>query len=183
MGEPHADALDEARIGVGFAGYCVLCNRIVVRDSDGGCPQGHPAEAVAGRLVLIDNEPVPHLGRFNIAAFLLPFIWGPAHEQWAGALFLPIWLFLDSIVGTAGKGGVPSTLGAVVVVGLTLAFQAFFATRANGAAYRRVIDRLSVEEYSRRQRAWTLAAAPVALFLAAWIVWFHAVVAPTLGTV
>jgi hypothetical protein len=170
----------DAVLGVRFAGYCVLCDRIVERVSDGSCPQGHPAEAVTGRIVLIDDAPVPALPRFNWAAFLLPFIWGPAHEEWAAALFLPIWLFMDSIISVANKGGIPTTVGGVIVVVLTLTFQAYYAKRANGVAYRRVIDTQSVEEYARRERIWAIASAPVALLLVVWMVWFHIVVAPTL---
>jgi hypothetical protein len=180
LAEPHAGGIDDARLDVRFAGYCAYCDRIVVREADGGCPEGHPAEGVAGRIVLVDDETPAQLPRFNVAAFLLPFIWGPAHEQWVGAVFLPIWLFLDSIVATAGKGGAPTTLAAVIVVALTLAFQAFFAKRANGVAFRRLIGRTTVAEFSRRQRAWAWGVGPFAVLLIAWTVWFRAVVAPTL---
>jgi hypothetical protein len=171
---------DDARLDVRFAGYCSHCDRIVVREPDGSCPQGHPAEAIAGKVVLVDGETPEQLPRFNLAAFALPFIWGPAHEQWVGAVFLPIWLFLDSIVASANKGGVPSAVGAVVVVAGTLGFQAFFAKRANGLAYRRVIGRTSVAEFSRRQRLWAWGAVPAALLLVAWMVWFHIAIAPHL---
>ena len=180
MGEVCAGGIDDARLDVDFAGYCAYCDRIVVREADGSCPEGHPAEGVAGRIVLVDGEEPEQLPRFNVAAFLLPFIWGPAHEQWVGAVFLPIWLFLDSIVATAGKGGVPTTIAAVMVVTLTLAFQAFFAKRANGVAFRRVIGRMTVSDFARRQRAWAWGAAPAAALMIAWMVWFRVVVAPTL---
>jgi hypothetical protein len=166
---------------VGFAGYCVLCDRIVKSQADGSCPEeGHTADAVTGRIVVVDDEPIPQLPRFNWAAFLLPFIWGPAHEQWVAALFLPIWLFMDSIISTADKGGIPTTIGGVIVVALTLTFQAFFAKRANGVAFRKLIETQTVEEYARRQRIWAIASAPVAALLVAWMVWFHIIVAPTL---
>ena len=174
-------APDEARLGVRFAGYCVLCDRIVERQSDGSCPvEGHTAEAVTGRIILVDDEPCPVLPRFNWGAFLLPFIWGPAHESWVGMLFLPIWLFMDSIIGTANKGGIPTTIGGIIVVVLTLTFQAYYAKRANGVAYRRVVGKMTVEEYARRERIWAIACAPVAALLVAWMLWFRIVVAPTL---
>lgn len=157
------------------------CDRIVEREPDGSCPSGHPADAVSGRIALFEDDPVPQLPRFNLSAFLLPFIWGPAHEQWVGAAFLPIWLFLDSIVGTANKGGVPGAVGAFVVVTVTLTFQAFFAKRANGVAYRRVMADTTVDEFRRRERIWTLASLPAAALLAAWVIWFHIAVAPTLS--
>jgi hypothetical protein len=177
-GQPGVNA---ARLQVvRTAGYCVVCDHIVEREPDGSCPQGHPWEAVTGRIVLADDEPVPSLPRFNIGAFVLPPIWGPAHHQWVGAIFLPIWLFMDSIVGTANSGGVPTLIAAPTVVAITLAFQAYFAKRANGLAYRAVCDRMSVAEYVRRERWWTIACVPAAAALVAWAVWFDVVVRPTL---
>lgn len=178
-GGPHA-TLADARIDVRIAGYCAYCDRIVEREPDGRCPAGHPAEGLTGRLVLIDDEPMPRLPAFNWAAFLIPFIWGPAHDQWIGAVFLPIWLFADSIIGTAGKAGAVSTLAAAVVLALTLLFQRWFAKRANGLAFRRVIGSLPAEQFIRSQRRWAIASVPVATVLLAWAVWFRVAVAPTL---
>lgn len=171
--------LEKARLYLRQAGYCVLCDRIVEREKDGSCPAEHPAEAVTGRIPLDEDESLPCLPRFNLAAFLIPPIWGPAHGQWAGAVFLPIWLFVDSIVATAGEG--PLMAGAAaVVVAVTLAFQAVFARRANGMAYRRVWDQMTVDEFVRRQRLWAFAAVPVALLMLGWAVYFRLVMAPTL---
>jgi len=177
---PAAD-LDDARLDVRVAGYCVYCDHIIARAEDGSCPKGHPADGVTGRIVLVDDDPVPELPAFNWAAFLLPFVWGPAHGQWVGVVFLPIWLFADSIVGTAGRGGGAATIGAIVVMVCTLAFEWFFAKRANGLAFRRVIPTQSAEEFARRQRLWTMAAVPVAMLLLGWVFWFRVVVAPTLA--
>jgi hypothetical protein len=173
--------LEAARIdALRTAGYCVACDRIVERLPDGTCPNGHARDAIAGRIVLAGDEPVPSLPRFNIGAFVLPPIWGPAHDQWVGAIFLPIWLFMDSILATANAGGIPTQIGAPLVVTVTLALQAFFAKRANGLAYRRVCDKMSVAEYVRRERWWAIACVPVAAILVAWAVWFDFVVRPTL---
>jgi hypothetical protein len=167
--------LADALIAVRFAGYCVYCDRMVERMPDGSCPEGHPAEAVSGRITLDGSEGVPQLPRFNLAAFLIPPIWGPAHGQWVGAIFLPMWLFMDSIISSADRGGVGTTVAAVVVVGCTLAFGAFFAKRGNGLAYRRVCARMSVDEYVRRERIWAIASVPVAAALVGWALWFHLV--------
>jgi hypothetical protein len=144
------------------AGYCVACDRIVERLPDGSCPKGHPREALKGNIALGADEPVPLLPRFNVAAFVMPPIWGPAHGQWVGAVFLPIWLFMDSIIATANSGGIPTLVAAPTVVALTLAFQAYFAKRANGVAFRAVCDRMTVAEYVRRQRWWTVGCVPAA---------------------
>lgn len=177
-----AVAADEraARLTVRLAGYCVVCDRIVERDAEGACPAGHPPQAITGKLVLGPDEPVPRLPRFNLAAFLLPPIWGPAHGQWAGAIFLPLWLFADSVVRTAAHGLV-TAIAAVVVVGLTLAGMAWFGKRANGLAWRRVWDRVSVDEFIRRQHIWALACAPVSAALLALALYFDLVVLPARG--
>ncbi len=167
-------------LDVRTAGYCVLCDRLVERAPDGSCPAGHPPQALSGRIPLAAGEAVPRLPRFNLAAFLIPPIWGPAHGQWVGAVFLPIWLFMDSIISTGLRGGVGAKLAASAVVVATVAFGAFFAKRANGLAYRRVCDRMSVETFVRRQRLWAIAAVPLALALLGWAVWFHVAMEPTL---
>lgn len=167
-----AATLDDARLGVRFAGYCVYCDHIVERAEDGGCPKGHPADGVTGRIVLIDDDPLPELPSFSWAAFLVPFVWGPAHGQWVGLLFLPIWVFVDSILGTAGRGGA-AAVGAAVVLAATLAFEWLFAKRANGLAFRRVITTQTAEEFTRRQRIWAIAAVPAAMLLLACAIWFH----------
>lgn len=152
-----------------------MCDRFVVRGLDGSCPEGHPAETVSGRRILGPDEAAPVLPRFNLAAFLIPPIWGPAHGQWVGAIFLPVWLFTDSIIATAGRGGVATGVTATLVVVLTLAFGAFFAKRANGLAYRRVMHRMTAEEYLAAQRRWAIAAVPLAAVLLGWALWFRLV--------
>jgi len=173
--------IDDARLDVRDAGYCVYCDRIVERADDGTCAEGHPLEAVTGHILLVDDDPLPSLPVFNWAAFLIPFVWGPLHGQWVGIVFLPIWLFVDSIISSARSGGAVSLVGAVVAVAGTLAFEWFFAKRANGLAFRRVMKTQTAEEFRRRQRTWAIAAVPVAALLFAWAVWFHVGVAPTLA--
>lgn len=175
-----AAGIEAARVRVRLAGYCVLCNRIVERSDDGSCPQGHPAAAVTGRLPLGPGQPVPALPAFNLAAFLIPPVWGPAHGQWAGAIFLPLWLFADSVFRTAGQGPVPA-LAAVVVGVTTFAAMAWFARRANGLAWRRQWQRVSVAEYTRRERAWAVAAVPMAAGLVGLALYFDLVVLPARG--
>lgn len=153
-----------ARLELRSAAYCVLCNRIVERSGDGRCAAGHPPQALTGKLPLQEGQSLPQLQGFNWAAFLLPAVWGPAHGQWAGLFFLPIWLFVDSSVASASVNSVTLAV-AVIVVATTLAFQAVFARRANGMAWRRVWASMSVEEFTRRQRLWTLACAPSATVL------------------
>ncbi len=176
-----AGGIDDARLELRSVGYCVLCERLVERGSDGTCAAGHPAEAIHGRMLLTAEEPVPVLPRFNLAAFLIPLIWGPANGQWVGALFLPIWLFADSAIASAAQRGGLMWIAAGVVAAGTLGFQYFFARHANGVAFRRVMGRLSVAEYLRRQRLWAIAAVPAAALLLGWAVYFDLVLRPALN--
>lgn len=151
------------------AGYCAICDRMVERADGGACPLGHPSAAVFGRVPLSDGEPVPSLPRFNWAAFALPPIWGIAHGDLAGFFFMPIWLFADSAVASYRVSPLTKAMAIAVVV-LTLAFQAFYAKRANGLAWRRVCDRMSVEQFAKRQRAWAIACVPVGAALVGWAI-------------
>ncbi len=170
-----------ARAAARQAGYCVLCDRVVERDAGDGCPAGHPAEAVTGRVVLGDGEAVPQLPRFNLAAFLIPPLWGPAHGLWVGVVFLPMWLFADSILRSTGRGAA-GIAGDVVVVSVTLVMMWWFARRANGLAWRRVCDRVSVAQYVRREKVWAALAVPLAALLLGMALYFDLVVLPARGT-
>lgn len=175
MSEPVTPTLGEeaARLELRSAGYCVLCNRIVRREPDGTCAKGHPAEAISGHVLLIDDERPPALPAINWAAFLVPMVWGPAHGLWVGAIFLPIWLFADSIIGSSMGGGAGSPLGGVFVTGVTLAGQWWFARRANGLAWRRVADRIDPAAFVAKQRAWLAFMVPLAVLLYGWGVYYR----------
>ncbi len=175
MPDETPDGIDAARLVLRQAGYCVMCNRVVERVDGGGCAAGHPAQAISGRIMLEEGEPIPVLPRFNLAAFLIPPIWGPAHGQWAGAIFLPLWLFADSAMRNASMN--TATLVMAVLVGtLTVAAMGWFASRANGLAWRRVCDRVDIPTYLRTQRVWAIVSVPVAALLLGAALYFDLVV-------
>ncbi len=171
-GVEEVAGMEEARLDLRQIGYCALCDKMVERCTDDTCPAGHPEDAMFGRIILDQGEPVPQLPRFNLGAFLVPFIWGPGHGQWVGALFLPIWLFMDSIIVSAISGPTALKFAAAFVVVATVAFEAHFAKTANGMAWRRVHKKMTVEEFVRRERAWTLAMVPLFVLFVAWAVYF-----------
>lgn len=179
---PEPAGLDAARISLRSAGYCVVCDRIVEVASDGGCTANpsHPVAGISGIVRLSADEPVPVLPSFNWAAFLVPPVWGPAHGQWAGVIFLPIWLFADSAVASASQRGGAATVGAAVIVVLTAAAQAWFGKRANGLAWRHVAGRTSIEQFAAAQRRWAIAMVPVAALMFAWATYYQLTLAPTL---
>lgn len=171
--------LDVARIRLRNAGYCVLCDRIVERDESGACSNdpGHPAQALSGTIWLGEGEEVPQLPAFNWGAFLVPPVWGPAHGQWAGAIFLPVWLFVDSAVAAGVERGGAALAGAMAIASVTAAVQYWFAKRANGLAWRRVCDRMALDEFARRERIWAVALVPVAVLLLGWATYYRLVFA------
>ncbi len=171
-GIEEVGGMEEARLDFRQIGYCALCDKMVERCDDNTCPSGHPEDAVFGRIVIEADEPIPQLPGFNLGAFLVPFIWGPGHGQWVGAFFLPIWLFMDSIIRSAVDGPVALKVAAAVVVVATVAFEAHFARTANGMAWRRVHTTTTVEEFVRRERAWTWAMIPLFVLFVSWAVWF-----------
>ncbi len=171
-GIEEVEGLEAARLDLRQVGYCVVCDRMVERCDDGSCPSGHPKEALFGRMMLEAGETLPQLPRFNLGAFLVPFLWGPGHHQWVGAFFLPIWLFTDSIIRTALGGPAALKVASAVVVIVTVAFEAHFATRANGMAWRRVADRMTLDEFVRRERLWAYAMIPLFVLFIGWAVWF-----------
>lgn len=177
MTDTGAQGVEAARIELRTAGYCAFCDRIVERTSTGGCPQGHDGAAVVGRILLAPGQEPPALPRFSVAAFLLPPIWGPAHGQWAGAIFLPLWLFLDNTVRAAVEHPSGLTLPPAIVASLaTVAAMLWFGKRGNGLAWRRVSTRHSPAEYARRERVWTVLSVPLFLVLAGLAVYYDAVV-------
>ena len=48
--------------------------------------------------IAAEKEFMKGLPRFNVGAFLLPTIWGPAHGIWVTILFYPAWLFIDNLL-------------------------------------------------------------------------------------
>ncbi len=126
--------------------------------------------------MLREGEQCPKLPGFNIAAFAFPPVWGMAHGQLMSALFIPLWVFADSAVAAAGKGIIP-LMGAIFVALGTLAFQWFFAKRANGVAWRRVAGHMSVDEFMRRQRLWAVFCVPLGILAVSWALYYRLVMA------
>ena len=170
--------IEAARVGPDAvrAAHCAICDQIVLVADDGGCPNGHPAEALGGFFTLAEGEPCPRLPRFNLAAFALPPVWGVFHGQWVGVLFVPIWVFVDSAASTASRG-IVSLVGAVVLALFTVIFQVFFAKRANGVIWRNTAGHMSVDEFRRRQRLWAVFCVPLGIFVYAWMIHYRLVVA------
>lgn len=167
-------------------GYCHGCNALVRRTSKAGCPQGHEPDEVVGLGEFgSDQAEPPVLPRFNLAAFLMPPIWGVGHGAWAGVFVLPLWLFTDSAIQAAvfmdekavsPSGAFLTVAFPVLMVAATLGAMLWFGLRGWSIAWRRVYDtgapELSFDEFLARERRWIWLSGAVAIAVIALAVYF-----------
>lgn len=113
--------------------------------------------------------------RFNLAAFLMPPLWGPVNGFWITILFYPLWLFTDNMIYAAYAN--PSSLTivlAVLVAAVLLAGMAAFSLVSQPIAFHRAIGKgLSKEQYLRRQRIWALACVVLAALMLAFATYYN----------
>lgn len=103
--------------------------------------------------------------RFNLAAFLMPPIWGPAHGIWVTILYYPLWLVADNCFVNAFVARTPLAIAlAVIVAAGLLAMSIAFSLVSQPFALHRAVDLgVSKETYLRRQRVWAVAMTLVAV--------------------
>ena len=114
-----------------------------------------------------ENEFLKGLPRFNIAAFLMPPIWGPANGMWITILWYPVWLFTDNIFYAAYELQTPFAITMAVIVGvlLTTGTVVFAIVSQPFAAHRAENQGISRETYLRRQRYWAIGCAILAALM------------------
>lgn len=117
-------------------------------------------------------DPPAPIPRFNWGAFFIPPIWGVAHGQWPGVFFLPLWVFVDNMLRGPQPFGVWSVVAGWSIAAATLGAQAVYAANANRIAWHRVADRMTPEQYARRQRMWGVGGAFTVTGMAVWITLF-----------
>lgn len=121
--------------------------------------------------------------RFNIAAFLLPPVWGPAHGMWAAIVFYPMWLVSDNVFYAAfSEPSLMSVALAVVVfvtlVGITIAFALIGQPLAAHRAERMGVSR---EVYLKRQKRWAVGCAIAGAAMIALATYYNLAIRPTIG--
>lgn len=101
--------------------------------------------------------------RVNIAAFLMPAIWGPAHGIWVTILYYPLWLLADNCFVGAFVARTPLSIAFAVLVAVALfAMTLAFSIISQPLALHRAVDMgMSKETYLRRQRIWAITMAIV----------------------
>ena len=135
---------------------CLECHDIVHTDATGACPEGHDRQLLVGEIVPEDPEDYPPLIGFNWGAFFAPFLWGPAHRIWVGAVFVPILAFLDSIVIQAVKRGGWMWVPAGAIVAATIAMMYWFGRTGSLQAYLRTAWGEPTARFNRGQRVWAV---------------------------
>lgn len=115
------------------------------------------------------------LPRFNIGAFLMPPIWGPAHGFWITILYYPAWVFVDNMIYAAYSN--PSVINIILVltsVLILLSVTIAFAIVSQPIAAHRAEERgISRETYLRRQRIWAWVSAAIAVAMLALATWYN----------
>ena len=105
-----------------------------------------------------EDEFMAGIPRFNLAAFLLPPIWGPAHGNWITILYYPLWVFVDNCIYSAYTMRTAGSIAIAVVMVVALAAATWmFAMVAGPMAAHRAAERgISKETYIKRQRIWAV---------------------------
>lgn len=123
------------------------------------------------------------LPRFNVAALLMPPIWGPAHGIWVTILYYPIWLFVDNLfyatyVDPQPLSVILSITAFVLLLGITIAFSIVSQPIAAHRAEDRGVSR---QKYLVRQRYWAIGCAILAIIMIALATYYNLVIRPTVG--
>ena len=122
-----------------------------------------------------EDEFMAGIPRFNIAAFLMPPIWGPAHGSWVTIVFYPLWIFVDNcLYATYTQPSVGTIIMAIVVV-VSLAIATYMYAMVAGplAAHRAAEMGVSKETYIKRQKIWAWVCAGIAILFLAFATYYN----------
>ena len=139
--------------------------------------------ALSDEQIKAEEQFMKGLPRFNVAAFLLPPIWGPAHGFWATIVFYPLWLFADNMfyAAYANPSVLSVALALVVLVALVAATAAFAVVSQPLAAHRAEDSGIVRQAYLRRQRKWAVGCAVGGAVMLVLATYYNLVIRPTLG--
>ncbi len=137
--------------------------------------KGVPVAGISKEEYAAEERFLKGLPRFNLGAFLLPPIWGPAHGIWVTILFYPAWLVADNAFYAAYSDPTPLavTLAAIIgvlLVGVTVAFAIVAQPYAAHRAERLGVSRSA---YLRRERWWAVGCAVGAVAMLAFATWYN----------
>lgn len=113
--------------------------------------------------------------RFNLAAFLMPPLWGPVNGFWVTILFYPLWLFTDNMIYAAYANPSALTIAlAVLVVAVLLGGMVAFSLISQPIAYHRAAGKgVSKEQYLKHQRIWAAASVVLAALMLGFATYYN----------
>ena len=120
--------------------------------------------------------------RFNIGAFVMPAIWGPAHGFWATILYYPIWLVADNVFYNTyvQQTALDYVLSVIVFASLLGGTIAFSLVSQPLAAHKAVDKGKTKEQYVKRERIWAVVCILIGIVFLAVATWYNLEVRPTL---
>lgn len=121
--------------------------------------------------------------RFNVGAFFMPAIWGPAHGIWAAIIFYPLWLVADNAFYAAFAQRTPLSfaVAAAVFVAMVAITVAFALIGQPLAAHRAAARGKTKEDYLKSQRVWAVACIAIGAVALAAATYYNLVIRPTMG--
>lgn len=142
-----------------------------------------PMAELTDEQIAAEEKFLKGIPRINIAAFLLPPIWGPAHGLWATILFYPIWLFADNAFYAAytEQTTLSYIIALVIFVSLVAVSVVFSILSQPYAAHRADKKGISKDTYVKRQRIWALVSIVLGCAMLAGATYYNVVIRPTLG--
>ena len=122
-----------------------------------------------------EEEFLKGIPRINLAALLVPPIWGPGHGIWVTVLWYPIWLFADNVFYAAYSQQTTLSFVVAAIVGICLlALTVFFAIVSQPfAAHRAAEQGRTKEEYLKRERIWAVICAVVGIAFIAFATYYN----------
>ncbi len=125
-----------------------------------------------------EDEFMKGLPRFNVGAFLIPFIWGPANGFWITILYYPAWLLADNLLyATYSEHSLMYGILGFSALALILGVSVVFAIVSQPLAAHRAEDMgVSREKYLKRQRMWAVVGVVIDVVVLALATYYNVVI-------
>ena len=138
--------------------------------------------ALTDKQIEAEEEFLKGVPRFNLAAFLLPPLWGPVYGFWITILFYPAWLFMDNLLYSACHNPSPVIVAMALIVCVTyVIFCTAFSLVSQTLAYHRAHAKgVSKEKYLKQQRIWAVVAVVIAALMLGFATYYNLEVRPGL---
>ena len=138
--------------------------------------------ALTDKQIKAEEEFLRGIPRFNLAAFLLPPLWGPVYGFWITILFYPAWLFMDNLLYSACSNPSLVTVVMALIVCVTyVIFCVAFSLVSQPLAYHRAHAKgVSKEKYLKQQRMWAVVAVVIAALMLGFATYYNLEVRPGL---